>query len=209
MRNKQSDELVRLIKHQLSLAHTSLPGKIVSFDASTCRATVKPPIMYFTADGRSIEYPLITGVPVFMPKAGASQITYPVKPGDSCWIIFSERSLDEWLGSGSSDNHDPRQFDLTDAVCFVGMCPAQSISAENVEIINKGTLISVTPSNKVNIIGEVNIKGNVHVEGNYTCSGRSRMSGNIDCDGDVTASGTSLHGHTHGCPHGGSTSAPN
>lgn len=56
-----------------------------------------------------------------MPHAGNAQITYPVKVGDSCWIAFAERSLDEWLGKSDGDNHDPRQYDLTDAVCFVGM----------------------------------------------------------------------------------------
>ena len=200
--------LESLISRKIEGIHTCMPGEILSFDAGTCLASVKATLQFHAADGRIFDYPVISGVPVFMPHAGNAQITYPVKAGDGCLIVFSERSIDEWIGKGSIDNHDPRQYDLTDAFCFVGMRPAQNISAENVELINGGTLVSVTPSNTVNIIGNVNIKGNVNVQGNYTCSGTSRMSGNITCDGDVTASGTSLHGHTHSCPHGGSTSAP-
>lgn len=193
------------MKQRISEIRTGMPGEIISFDAGTCMATVKPSLQYHTADGGILDYPLIIGVPVFMPHAGNAQITYPVKVGDSCWIAFAERSLDEWLGKSNSDNHDPRQYDLTDAVCFVGMCPAQSISADNVELINGSTLVSVTPG------GTVNIVGNVNIDGNITCTGTSKMSGTITCagdvnaEGDVTAGAKSLTDHTHSCPHGGNT----
>lgn len=207
-RNNNVAGIEAMIKQRCAEMHTAFPGTIVSFDADKCLATVKPSLQYYAADESILEYPLITGVPVFMPHAGNAQITYPIKPGDGCWVCISERSLDEWIGKGSTDNHDPRQFDLTDAVCFVGMMPAQSISAENIELLNGSTSVSVTPGGEVNIVGNVNIKGNI------TCSGTSTMQGNIICEGrvkvsgDVTASGTSLHSHTHTCPDG-TTSAPN
>lgn len=208
--NRQIADLKSMMKQQLSEIHTGMPGTVVSFDAGQCIATVKPTLQYHTADGSLMDYPLITGVPVFMPHAGDAQITYPVKAGDGCWISFSERSLDEYMGKGDADNHDPRQFDLTDAMCFVGMRPAQSISAANVEIINSATSISVTPG------GDVNIVGNVNIQGNITCTGTSQMSGNITChgsiasDGDMQAGSISLQGHIHGGVQGGgsTTSGP-
>lgn len=199
--------LESMIKQKISNVHTCLPGSVLSFDAGTCLASVKPTLIFYAADGRTMDYPVISGVPVFMPHAGNAQITYPVKAGDGCLICFSERSLDEWIGKGSDDNHDPRQYDLTDGFCFVGMMPTQSISADNVELINNGTLVSVTPDNTVNIVGNVNIKGNVNVQGNYTCSGKSKMNGNIDCDGDVTAGGISVQQHTHTGVHGETSAA--
>lgn len=189
--NQNMAALEAIIKQRIGEIHTALPGTIVKFDAGSCIATVKPSLSYYAADESILEYPLITGVPVFMPRAGNAQITYPVKAGDSCWVCISERSLDEWMNKGSTDNHDPRQYDLTDAVCFVGMCPAQSISAANVELINGRTLVSVTPD------GDVNIVGNVNIQGNITCTGTSHMNGDITCDGDVTASGVSLQTHRH------------
>ena len=155
------------MKQRIGEIRTGMPGEIISFDAGTCMATVKPSLQYHTADGDILDYPLIIGVPVFMPHAGNAQITYPVKVGDSCWIAFAERSLDEWLGKSDSDNHDPRQYDLTDAVCFVGMRKVQSISADNVEIINGPTSISLTPDQKINIVGDVNIKGNISTIHSY------------------------------------------
>ncbi len=202
--NPSVEAIDKAMKQRIGEIRTGMPGEIISFDAGTCMATVKPSLQYHTADGDILDYPLIIGVPVFMPHAGNAQITYPVKVGDSCWIAFAERSLDEWLGKSDSDNHDPRQYDLTDAVCFVGMRKVQSISADNVEIINGPTSISLTPDQKINIVGDVNIKGNI------ICSGTSKMSGNITCDGDVIASGISLTDHTHGGVEtgGGNTSGP-
>lgn len=174
---------------RLSIIHTALPGTVISFDATTCTASVKPSLTYYRSDGNTLDYPVIVGVPVFMPHAGSAQITYPVKKGDECLLVFSERSIDEWLGK--TEEHDPRRYDLTDAFCFVGMRPTQSISAENVELINGPTVVSVTPSSTVNITGNVNITGKVTVTG------------------DVVGGGISLIEHTHACPHGGATSAPN
>lgn len=202
--NENIEALDAMIKQRIGEMRTGMPGVIISFDAGTCTATVKPSLKFHKANGEILDYPLIIGVPVFMPHAGNAQITYPVKAGDSCWIAFAERSLDEWLEKSDSDSHDPRQYDLTDAVCFVGMRRVQSISASNVEIINGPTSISVTPNQAINIIGNVNIQGNI------TCSGTSQMSGNITCDGDVIASGISATGHTHGGVQtgGGNTSGP-
>lgn len=182
--NKFYQNMQDMINNGIGGIHTACPATIVSFDAGTCIASVKPEMMYYKTDGDTIDYPIIIGVPVFMPRAGTAQITYPVKEGDSCLLVFSERSLDEWLGKGSTDNHDPRRYDLTDAFCFVGMCPSQSISADNVEVINGGTKISLTPGNAINIVGNINVQGT------------------ITCSGDVQGGGISLIGHTHTAPHG-------
>ena len=186
--NELIEAMEQVAEQRLSLIHTALPATVISFDATTCAASVRPALTYYRSDGNTLDYPVITGVPVFMPRAGEARITYPVKKGDSCLLIFSERALDEWLNK--TEEHDPRRFDLTDACCFVGMCPAQSISSENVELINGGTAISLTPDKTVNITGDVNITGKVTVSG------------------DVTAGGISLISHTHTCPDG-VTSAPN
>lgn len=202
--NQGIEAIDSAIKQRISEIRTGMPGEIISFDAGTCTATVKPLLKFYTADDQVLDYPLIIGVPVFMPHAGNAQITYPVKAGDGCWIVFAERSIDEWLGKRDGDNHDPRQYDLSDAACFVGMRRVQSISESNVELINGTTLVSVTPG------GEVNITGNVNIKGNITCTGTSKMAGNITCSGDVIASDISVVSHVHGGVQtgGGSTSGP-
>lgn len=187
--NEFAQGIEDMISNGIAGIHTACPATIVSFDAGTCVASVKPTMTYYKSDGTTLDYPVIIGVPVFMPKAGSSQITYPVKAGDSCLLVFAERSIDEWMGKGNSDNHDPRRYDLTDAFCFVGMCPTQSISADNVEVINGGTKISLTPSNTINVVGNINVQGT------------------IVCTGDVIGGGISLIGHTHSYHHGETSSS--
>ena len=187
--NEFAQGIEDMISKGIAGIHTACPATIVSFDAGTCVASVKPTMTYYKSDGTTLDYPVIIGVPVFMPKAGSSQITYPVKAGDSCLLVFAERSIDEWMGKGNSDNHDPRRYDLTDAFCFVGMCPAQSISADNVEVINGGTKISLTPSNTINVIGNINVQGT------------------ITCTGDVQGGGISLISHVHSYHHGTTSSS--
>lgn len=176
--------LESIMKQNIAEVHTAIPGKIVKFDASRCIAEVQPTLSYHVADGRVLTYPVIVEVPVFMPKAGVSTITYPVKEGDSCLLVFSERSLDEWMGKSTDEHHDPRKFDLTDAFAFVGMCPAQNINPENIEVINGATTFEVTPNAHINVIGNISVVGR------------------IDCTGDVTGGGISLINHTHPYHHG-------
>lgn len=169
--------------------HIAMPATIMEFDATTCLAVVQPELKYHITDGNVMDYPMISNVPVFMPHAGNTQITYPVKVNDPCLLVFCERSTDEWMGYSGENQHDSRRFNLTDAFAFVGMRPTQSINPENVELINEKTKVSVTPNNVVNIIGDVVVKGN------------------IIASGDVIGGGISLIGHTHPYHHGSTGSS--
>ena len=49
-------------------------------------------------------------------------LTFPVKPGDECLLVFNERCIDGWWQSGgSSEPLDYRQHDLSDAVAIMGI----------------------------------------------------------------------------------------
>ena len=106
--------------------HTSLPGKIVRYDATTQKADVQPLIKerYTDESGamQSRELPVIPAVPVQFPGAGGYRITFPVAADDVGLVVFSEASLDKWLVSGGTvDPADDRRHDLTDAVFLPGL----------------------------------------------------------------------------------------
>ena len=106
--------------------HTSLPGKIVRYDATTQKADVQPLIKerYTDETGamQSRDLPVIPAVPVQFPGAGGYRITFPIATDDTGLVIFSESSLDKWLVSGGTvDPSDERRHDLTDAVFLPGL----------------------------------------------------------------------------------------
>jgi len=66
--------------------------------------------------------PLLVDVPVVFPRGGGVTLTFPVKAGDECQLIFNDRCIDFWWQSGGVQLPvDPRQHDLSDAVAIVGL----------------------------------------------------------------------------------------
>jgi len=72
----------------------------------------------------------ILGVPVHTPSGGGWAITFPVKVGDTCVMLFSQIGYDHWLYEnkdkagtylGLPKPHLSRQFNEDDGFAFVGM----------------------------------------------------------------------------------------
>ncbi len=69
-----------------------------------------------------ISIPVVTNVPVIWPGAGGMRVTFPIVPGDTVLLVFSDRSLDLWLAQGGEvDPLDPRRHALSDAVAIPGL----------------------------------------------------------------------------------------
>ena len=120
------DLLSRFRESLLADLHTSLPGKIVRYDATTQKADVQPLIKerYTDESGATQvrDLPVIPSVPVQFPGAGGYRITFPIATDDTGLVVFSESSLDKWLVSGGAvDPSDDRRHDLTDAVFLPGL----------------------------------------------------------------------------------------
>lgn len=116
-----TQEMKNLISDMISDVHTAIPGRITSFDPEKCEASILPYGKFRKPDGELIDYPKISGVPVYFPQ-GAGQtatIVYPVKPEDECLLLFSEQALDTWQTGAESDTD--LRFDLSNAVAIVGL----------------------------------------------------------------------------------------
>jgi hypothetical protein len=102
--------------------HTCLPGIISKFDPDTQTAEVQPAIKRIFTETGAVHLPLCVDVPVCFPGGGDWFFTFPVKAGDECILIFSERCIDGWAIDGEiSEPEDYRQHDLSDAVAIVGI----------------------------------------------------------------------------------------
>lgn len=135
----------------------ALPGIIQSFDPEAVTCTVQPAIygQRLGDDGALVseELPIIPDVPVVFPRGGGCTLTFPVKLGDECLLVFSDRCIDFWWQNGEvQEPVDPRQHDLSDAFAIVGpQSQAQKISGISASAVelrsdNGATKLSLNPS---------------------------------------------------------------
>lgn len=136
--------------------YTAMPGKIVSYKQSTQRARVTPQLNKVMYDGTVLEHKDLLDVPVLFPACGGASITLPVSKGDSVLLLFSCRSMEDWLLTGDRITPEmDRSFSLSDAIAIPGLLPSTkntlSTSDSKLEIVYGTTKIVIDKSGKVAI----------------------------------------------------------
>jgi len=128
--------LQTMIESTLSEINTQTPGTIVSYDAATNRAVVKPDLPRRLASDEPLESPNIVEVPIVWSSSGGGKtgLTMPLKPGDGVMLAFQQRSLEGWLSGSRQMPDDPRQFDLSDCVAIPG-CQASGIIGDANDVV--------------------------------------------------------------------------
>lgn len=131
-----SDVIREYVKAGCARIHTALPAVVVTYDATTQKATVQPVIRPRIDDPNlDVErvtltpIPPIPNVPVLWRSGGGPAAastrwahTAGLLPGDPVTLLIAERSTDEWRTTGAIDNLplDARRFDLSDAIVIPG-----------------------------------------------------------------------------------------
>ena len=151
-----TDAMRQAVLFQLYDVHTALPGQIISYDHKMQKATIQPCLKKSYLDGTTQEMPILNNVPVIFPRAGGASLTFPVVSGDTCLLLFIERSTDLWKSVGGVvAPNDPRKFDLSDAVAIMGLMPftENSLSDNNEDVLltYKGSNIRIKASGDIQI----------------------------------------------------------
>lgn len=221
----------RLAQAIMSAMRVSMPGIIQSFDPDAVTAVVQPAIKGVEQDASgadvSVNIPLLVDVPVVFPRGGGCTLTFPVKAGDECLVIFADRCIDFWWQSGGiQEPVDERMHDLSDAFCIVGpQSQAKKISGisttstqlrtddgaafvevaagHDVTVKTPGKLTAIAEGGTEITSPEIVLNGNVTINGNLSqgmgdSGGTATMHGPVTVTNDVTAGGKSLMTHTHG-----------
>ncbi|MBS0878001.1 MULTISPECIES: Gp138 family membrane-puncturing spike protein [unclassified Tatumella] len=174
----------------------AMPGIIQSFDAEAVTAVIQPAIRYIERDNNgnqtTSDYPLLVDVPVVFPRGGGCTLTFPVKEGDECLVIFADRCIDFWWQSGGvQEPADGRMHDLSDAFAIVGpqsqskKISGISTTATQLRSDDGATSLSLNPT--TGAISGV-------APGGFNLNGL-KISGN----GQLTlVDGSVVDGHTHG-----------
>ncbi|HAT2283682.1 TPA: translation initiation factor IF-2 [Citrobacter freundii] len=227
----------RLAGSIMSSLRVSMPGIVQSFDPGTVTAVVQPAIKGYEPDSNGVNQstilPLLVDVPVVFPRGGGCTLTFPVKAGDECLVIFADRCIDFWWQNGGMQEPvDDRVHDLSDAFCIVGpQSQVQKISGistgaaqlrsddgstffelnpstQKIKIVAPGGLDVITPmadfSDKVTIHGLLTWMGGM--VGSVVSGVASRITGAVEFIGSVKANGKTIDNtHTHGGVQRGSS----
>ncbi|MBK1779212.1 MAG: hypothetical protein IPZ45_23515 [Escherichia coli] len=204
--NKEQAD-VRLAGSVMSALRVSMPGIVQSFDPDAVTVVVQPVIKGYEPDSNGINQsttlPLLVDVPVVFPRGGGCTLTFPVKAGDECLVVFADRCIDFWWQSGGiQEPVDERMHDLSDAFCIVGpQSQAKKIggistSAVELRSDDGETKLSLNPAS-----GAINGTA----PGGFNLNGLKILS-----DGRLQlVDGSIVDKHTHGgVEPGGSSTAP-
>lgn len=101
-------------------------------------------------------------------------ITYPIKKGDECILLFSDREIESWFINGDINPESyPRMHDLTDAVALFGIRSIPnmiSILTNALHFFYGSSDIQIL-ENQINVnTASLNIVGNTTQTGNITAT---------------------------------------
>ena len=105
---------------------TAIPGIVQSFDPVAMTCEIQPAVQgkRREEDGSIalVNLPLLLDCPVIFPHAGDCSLTFPVRQGDECLVLFSCRAIDLWWQSGGVQPPvEVRMHDLSDGFALVGV----------------------------------------------------------------------------------------
>lgn len=213
-----------MIEARQSRLWTALPCVVQAFPAASGIGNWlldAQPIMTGRALGTNgqfteIQLPLLINVPVYFGGGGGVTLTFPIKPGDECLVVFASRCIDAWwqLGAGPTSAPgrtppDRRMHNLSDGFAWVGFrsLPREPyvVNPDAALLISddQSTVIGLNPISKVVTLtapGGINLNGaTIDQNGNLTSPGTI-------VGADVrNSAGTSLTTHLHpGVQTGGS-----
>lgn len=119
------------IDSRLVDVHTSMPGRVESYDRVTQTASIRPQLkrVLRRRDGTRVaeELPVIPSVPVRFPRVAGFFIHFPIAVGDFGTLVFAEYDIGRWRTIGDVvDPGDTRRHGLSGAEFVPGVFPRGS-----------------------------------------------------------------------------------
>jgi len=179
---------------------TALPGIIQSFNAVAMTCTVQPSVSgtVRAQDGTfsSINLPILLDCPVFFPSGGGCTLTFPVKAGDECLVVFASRCIDAWWQLGGVQGQaEFRMHNLSDGFALPGVRSQprvlSGVSTASVQLRSDDgvAFMDINPATHQMTLTAPNvaINGNVAITG--TLSNNGKAVGSTHTHGGVQTGG--------------------
>lgn len=210
-----ADAIRQIMDRFLADTHTAIPAIIEDFDRENqtvdCIPMVRRVFRGEDSTRSTVNFPKLVRVPLVLPfvRTAGMIITLPIKPGDTCLLVFSERGLDNWQDTGGisdpPENIGARRHHLTDGLAILAPIATPDAvcgyNPDDLEVRNgdRTTLLRISQSDAelrasggeallntpvVRICGDAIIQGDLVVDGEITQGGKN--------------SGIAFSSHVHG-----------
>jgi hypothetical protein len=126
------------IESRLLDVHTSIPGVIQTYDASTQTATVELQIrrpLEGETEGEIVleDLPVLQNVRVVFPRTKKFMVTFPIEAGDTGDVFFAETPIGQWRAvEGVAVPESLGRFDLSGAKFYPGLSKDSDSIADDV-----------------------------------------------------------------------------
>lgn len=154
-----SEAIKLAVDSALKEVHTCLPAVVIKVDHVNQLIDAQITLKRKLSD-KLVNLPVLVDVPLRYWRSNIFSITFPISIGDHVKIMFAERSIDNWLANGGTqDPQDFRKFSLSDAFAEPVMYPQNNVipnfDPTNLEIkTNDGAgSIKITPSGDIYLNG--------------------------------------------------------
>lgn len=138
----------------------AMPAIVTAFDGEQQTVTLQPAIAGTDENGGAITPTVLADVPVKFPRGGGFAFTFPVVPGDEGWVIFADRCIDGWFGTGEvSQAAEHRQHDWSDG----GFLPGFSSLARAIGSFRNDAIVMRQLEGKGYV--SIDTGGNVDIDG--------------------------------------------
>lgn len=139
-------------QHMRDNVDDMLPATVVSYNAATNRAVVKPLSVMVDSAGKQIEREQIGDIPVYRYGGGGFVVTLPVQPGDFGWLKASDRDITHNLTATGTQARPQtgRTHSFSDGMFYpdtAANVPGASGSEMSMRSISGGSKLDIGSSN--------------------------------------------------------------
>lgn len=197
------EEILRATKDALAAElRVALPGVIQSFDEAaqtvSVQAAIRERVMQ-DGERKEIEIPLLEDVPVYFPGGQGFDISYPVKEGMDCLVVFADMCIDAWWESGGIQNQtEARRHDLSDGFALVGFRSQQGLAEKyrNDAIVLRAqdTLVEIAEEAVDVTAKDVVIQAQT---ARINAQAVTLSAGTVNIDGKLVVNGEAYNDHRH------------
>ncbi|HBT8980834.1 TPA: hypothetical protein MCM29_005582 [Klebsiella pneumoniae] len=202
-----------LVTSKLADVHTAVPARLTSINYGSGKGSAQPLVKTAIGTSKTIPYPELLDIPIIVQSGngGKAKITFPIKPGDTVLVVFSERDPSNFLSGNNGDNlSEPAQrtylglYPIAIVPCLSAGNSSTEIDSENLVIANDQSKFTLYPDGTI-IIENSGGKIEMGSDGTINLNGLK-----ISPTGQLTlVDGSVVDKHTHGgVESGGSSTNP-